>query len=133
MHWSRKVSVPAALGVAAAASYYAYEKGYRGSGSGRVNLWGSTPADQGAAYQGLSSESVGVHDAAVPEAVRKALLVDRGQLFTTEIPADQPISKDTDRSGKKLLEMLTPDQATAKLRTNEESYLVARGEGRGEI
>jgi pyruvate dehydrogenase phosphatase len=65
----------------------------------------------------------------VPEAVRKALIVEQGQLFTASIPADQPISKETDYSGRKVLEMLTPEQASAKLRTNEESYLVGRGEG----
>jgi pyruvate dehydrogenase phosphatase len=61
--------------------------------------------------------------------VRKALIVDQGQLFTAQIPADQPISKETDYSGRKVLEMLTPEQASAKLRTNEESYLVGRGAG----
>ena len=65
----------------------------------------------------------------MPEAVRKALIVEQGQLFTAQIPADQPISKETDFSGRKVLEMLTPEQASAKLRTNEESYLVGRGEG----
>ncbi|RMX92245.1 hypothetical protein D0866_16785, partial [Hortaea werneckii] len=65
----------------------------------------------------------------LPEAVRKALIVDKGQLYTAQIPADQPLTKETDYSGRKVLEMLTPEQAAAKLRTNEESYLVGRGEG----
>lgn len=81
------------------------------------------------AYSEFTTSPIGVHDADVPEAVRKALIVEQGQLFTAQIPADQPISKETDASGRKLLEMLTPDQASLKLRTNEESYLVGRGEG----
>jgi pyruvate dehydrogenase phosphatase len=32
-------------------------------------------------------------------------------------------------NGEKVVEMLTPEQATAKLRRNEESYLVGRGKG----
>jgi pyruvate dehydrogenase phosphatase len=57
------------------------------------------------------------------------LVVEQGQIFATEIPADMKISKETDFSGRKTVEMLTAEQATAKLRTNEESYLVSRGTG----
>ena len=31
--------------------------------------------------------------------------------------------------GRRVVEMLTPEQATAKLRKNEESWLVGRGQG----
>jgi len=58
------------------------------------------------------------------EAVRKALIVGSDTLYTGEIKGNEPISKDTDESGRKVLEMLTPEQATQKLRRNEESYLV---------
>jgi pyruvate dehydrogenase phosphatase len=40
-----------------------------------------------------------------------------------------PLSKSTDDSGKKSVGMLTPEEATRKLRRNEESYLVGRGKG----
>lgn len=133
MRWSRRVSVPAALGVAAAASYYAYQ---RQTGADVSSLTGvNTLQNRGqataaaTAYNSVSHAPIGVHNTEVPEAVRKALIVEQGQLFTASIPADQPISKDTDASGRKLLEMLNPEQASAKLRTNEESYLVGRGEG----
>jgi pyruvate dehydrogenase phosphatase len=63
------------------------------------------------------------------EAVRKALIVGPDTLYTGEIKGNEPISKDTDESGRKVLEMLTPEQATQKLRRNEESYLVGRGQG----
>jgi pyruvate dehydrogenase phosphatase len=39
------------------------------------------------------------------------------------------LSKETDDYGRKVLEMLTPDQATQKLRKNEESWLIGRGQG----
>ncbi|GAB7361470.1 hypothetical protein MBLNU230_g1526t1 [Neophaeotheca triangularis] len=128
----------AAVVVAAGAGFWAYSQ--RGASdqalAGNVNpLTSSQSASYstgtGVAYSKPASAAA-VADATaegVPEAVRKALIVEQGQLFTAQIPADQPISKDTDNSGRKVLEMLTPEQADAKLRTNEESYLVGRGGG----
>lgn len=135
MRWVRRVSIPVALGVASAASYYAYQQRGLGSATEPSPVDGAAVAKSRtyttvpAANATPSTLSVGGADPEVPEAVRKALIVDQGQLYTTQIPADQPISKDTDYSGRKVLEMLTLDQASAKLRTNEESYLVGRGEG----
>lgn len=63
------------------------------------------------------------------EVERKALIVGPDELYTGAIVGNEPISKDTDESGRKVLEMLTPEQATQKLRRNEESYLVGRGQG----
>jgi len=63
------------------------------------------------------------------EVQRKAVIVGADSLYTGTIAGSEPISKDTDESGRKLLEMLTPEQATQKLRRNEESYLVGRGQG----
>ena len=63
------------------------------------------------------------------ESTRRALVVENDQFYTGDIIGDEPISKDTDDSGRKVLEMLTPEQATRKLRRNEESYLVGRGKG----
>lgn len=65
----------------------------------------------------------------VPEAVQKALIVERGELYTSVIPEGQLITKDTDDSGRKVIKMLTEDQVTDKLRKNEVSYLVGRGRG----
>lgn len=62
-------------------------------------------------------------------AERKAVIVGADTLYTGAFQGDGPISKDTDESGRKVLEMLTPQQATQKLRRNEESYLVGRGKG----
>lgn len=63
------------------------------------------------------------------ESTRKALVVENDQFYTGDIIGDEPISKYTDESGRRVLEMLTPEQATRKLRRNEESYLVGRGRG----
>jgi len=60
---------------------------------------------------------------------RKALVVDNDQFFTGQIVGDGPLAKDTDDRGRKVLEMLSPEQATERLRKNEQSYLVGRGKG----
>ncbi|KAF2720754.1 MgPP2CL-3, protein phosphatase 2C-like protein 3 [Polychaeton citri CBS 116435] len=140
----RRLSGPVALGVAAAGGWYAYQQ--RGTGSPLATNLSSSGMSKGYPSAGISTATAsaqrqqdisvgagavvdGIQAEAVPEAVRKALIVEQGQLFTADIPADQPISKETDYSGRKVLEMLTPDQVTSKLRINEESYLVGRGTG----
>lgn len=60
---------------------------------------------------------------------RKALVVDNDQFFTGSIVGEGPLAKDTDDYGRKVLEMMTPDQATERLRRTEQSYLVGRGRG----
>ncbi|KJX98199.1 Protein phophatase 2C family protein [Zymoseptoria brevis] len=134
MRFSRRVSIPIACGVGAAALYYGINQTQAAS---PVNpaadvspISSAVSSTKARSYLTSASptQSATIPDA-VPEAVRKALIVEQGQLFTAQIPADQVISKETDYSGRKVLEMLTPEQATAKLRTNEESYLVGRGAG----
>ena len=66
---------------------------------------------------------------AAPEVERRAVIVGADSLYTGAITEKGPISKDTDDAGRKVLEMMTPEQATQKLRRNEESYLVGRGKG----
>jgi len=60
---------------------------------------------------------------------RRALVVEQGQIYSGTIVGDGPLSKDTDDYGRKVLEMMTPEQATQKLRKNEESWFVGRGRG----
>ena len=105
-----------ALVAAAVASgaFYAY-KGSQPSGASA-----SSAADQS---RSLSSSS----DNAEP--TRRALVVDQGSLYTGTITGNGPLSKETDDEGRKVLEMLTPEQATNKLRKNEESWIVGRGQG----
>lgn len=61
------------------------------------------------------------------ESARRALSVENDQFYASSVTTTAPLSKTTD--GKKVVEMLTPEQATQKLRRNEESYIVGRGRG----
>ena len=63
------------------------------------------------------------------ESTRRALVVDNDQFYTGAIVGDGPLAKDTDDYGRKVVEMLSPEDATKLLRRNEESYLVNRGTG----
>lgn len=63
------------------------------------------------------------------EPYRKALVVDNDQFFTGSIVGEGPLAKDTDDYGRKVLEMMTPEQATERLRKREQSFLVGRGRG----
>ena len=65
----------------------------------------------------------------VAASTRRALVVENDQFYTGDILGDQPLSKETGGSGRVVVEMLTPEQATQKLRQNEESYAVGRGRG----
>ncbi|KAI5279379.1 hypothetical protein KEM52_004410, partial [Ascosphaera acerosa] len=60
---------------------------------------------------------------------RRALVLENGQIYQGTIEGDGPLQKRSNDSSRNVLEMLTPEQATAKLRRNEESYLVGRGNG----
>ena len=60
---------------------------------------------------------------------RRALVVENDQFYTGDIQGDQPLTKETEASGRIVVEMLTPEQVTQKLRQNEESYAVGRGRG----
>ncbi|KAK6524296.1 hypothetical protein TWF694_005949 [Orbilia ellipsospora] len=63
--------------------------------------------------------------------IRKIVAVDHESLYTGTITGDGPLTKDSmdGRAGRKVLEMLTPEEATIKLRQTEESYLVGRDRG----
>jgi len=66
---------------------------------------------------------------ALAEPTRRAVVVTADSIYTGAIEGDEPLSKYTDDSVRKVLEMLTPEQATQKLRRNEESFFVGRGQG----
>lgn len=88
----------------------------------------AVPSQQTQAFSTTAS-IYGPHPTGEADVERKAVIVGADSLYTGAIQGDGPISKDTDESGRKVLEMLTPQQATQKLRRNEESYLVGRGKG----
>lgn len=117
----RKLSVAFVSGLVGYGAWHTY----RGNGTD-VNSAGI--AQQAKDYSTSSGYSLPVA-AETTAAERKAVIVGADSLYTGAIQGDGPISKDTDESGRKVLEMLTPEQATQKLRRNEESYLVGRGKG----
>jgi pyruvate dehydrogenase phosphatase len=89
-----------------------------------------SPQSVATQLRGFASSAIASAYAEGPtESPRRALLVDNDQFYTTTLSGDQPLSKTTDDSDRGVLEMLTPEQATQKLRKNEESYLVNRGQG----
>lgn len=89
---------------------------------------GASPVAPGQQARSLTTSATPVQTS--EEVARRALLLDQGgQLFSGTIAGDGPLSKETDDYGRKVLEMMTPDQATQRLRRNEESWLVGRGKG----
>ncbi|THV93715.1 MgPP2CL-3, protein phosphatase 2C-like protein 3 [Aureobasidium pullulans] len=119
----RRVSLAVGAVAAGGAAIYQYRQSSNSSASpvpsaSPTNY--ATPAAPGTT--GPVSEEVA-------DAVRRALIVEQGALYTSVIPDNQPLHKETDDYGRKVLEMLTAEQATQKLRTNQESYLVGRGSG----
>jgi hypothetical protein len=77
----------------------------------------------------INQQSASLSSQAGSEPTRKALVVGQGELYTGTITGSGPISKETDEYGRRVVEMLDPEQATAKLRKNEGSWRVGRGAG----
>ncbi|KAL2017797.1 hypothetical protein VTK56DRAFT_1660 [Thermocarpiscus australiensis] len=71
--------------------------------------------------------SSGAARAAAP--TRSVLVIGADELHTGTFVGEGPISKTTGDDGRRVIEMLTPEQATQKLRRSEESYFVNRGQG----
>lgn len=114
----RRFSVAVVSGVVGFGAWYTY-KGQTGDpGAQQSRSVSTTPA-----YSSPQSTQTS------EELERKAVIVGPDSLYTGSIAGDEPITKDTDDYGRRVLEMLTPEQATQKLRRNEESYLIGRGKG----
>ena len=80
------------------------------------------------AYSSSStSTSTQTGDAAAQ--TRSVLVIGADELHTGTFVGDGPISKTTGDDGRRVIEMLTPEQATQKLRKTEQSYFVNRGQG----
>lgn len=90
----------------------------RGTGTGGINS--TSTNDQSTA---LNAENL------VSPTVTQAPVVSSEQLYASATEDKQTVSKSTEDSGRKSVGMLTPEEATRKLRKNEESYLVGRGRG----
>lgn len=114
----RTFSVAVISTVVASGAWYAYQ----GDSS-------QTPAAAGTSSSQFRLFTTTAHAEQPTEPTRRALLVDNDQFYTATLSGEQPLQKNTDDSDRRLLEMLTPEQATQKLRKNEESYSVNRGKG----
>lgn len=130
MHF-RNFSLAFISTLVASGAWYAY-KGSQQPG-GVTNPFGSSNnvvSPTGIQSRGISSTATtGISSEETAAATRRALLVENDQFYASNIVGNEPLSKETDDSGRRVLEMLTPEQATQKLRRNEESYLVGRGRG----
>lgn len=78
------------------------------------------------ASRAYSTQTSGVNGATP---TRSVLVIGQDELRTGTWVGEGPISKTTSDNGRKVVEMLTPEQATQKLRKTEESYFVNRGQG----
>lgn len=72
-------------------------------------------------------DSVDTEDKLPPSG--RTLIIDDDQSYVTELQEDSPLVKEAEYQGRLVLGMLTPEQATQKLRRSEESILVGRGRG----
>ena len=107
-----KLSVALVSTLVASGAYYSY----RGAGGGER-------ADSSS--KGWASKSAETPS----QTTRRALVLDQGQLYTGSIVGDGPLSKETDDRGRKVLEIMSPEQVNERLRRNEESWNVGRGNG----
>jgi pyruvate dehydrogenase phosphatase len=128
----RRLSVVVASTLAGYGAWYAYRNPAVGDvvnspGSITTTVQQSRDLTSSAIYTNPAQRPI--DGEALAEPTRKALVVTADSIYTGAIEGDEPISKYTDDSGRKVLEMLTPEQATQKLRRNEESFFVGRGKG----
>ncbi|RYP14799.1 hypothetical protein DL765_006100 [Monosporascus sp. GIB2] len=107
----RRLSVALVSGLVGYGAWY----GYRGDNSSQA---------VGNSYSTTTTDPAG--DAAP---TRNVLVVGADELHTGTFVGDGPIAKSADGTGNNVLEMLTPEQATEKLRRNEASFMVNRGQG----
>ena len=86
------------------------------SASGSVPAASLSPSDSQLTAQAAGSK-------------RRVLIVQNDEFYVQELAEDAPLTKQAEDDGLNRSEMLTPEQATQKLRKSEESYLVGRGTG----
>ncbi|ERS95061.1 uncharacterized protein SPSK_01529 [Sporothrix schenckii 1099-18] len=128
----RRLSVALVSGIVGYGAYYAYQ-GQGGTPAGQslfstkaaVAAAGAVTSTTGASLAGPGATTGS--DAA--QTTRNVLVIGANELSTGTLVGDGPILKMTDGSGRRVLEMLAPDQVTQRLRTNEESYGINRGKG----
>lgn len=121
----RSFSVAVASAAVASSAYYFYRNQADGPSYTQTRGLSATNVYSDANTAG-PSVATPEEAAASP---RRAVVVGPGSLYTGTITGDGPLSKETDDYGRKVLEMMTPEQATQKLRKNEESWSIGRGAG----
>ncbi|KAJ6783711.1 hypothetical protein PWT90_05461 [Aphanocladium album] len=117
--------IPAALVSSIVVGYGAW---YSYNGGAGWNLTSATGARSLTSTGGAGplGAPTGTASAALP--TRTVLVVGADELRQGTIVGEEPISKTTS-DGRRIVEMLTPEQATEKLRKTEQSFSVNRGQG----
>ncbi|OAA64423.1 protein phosphatase 2c [Niveomyces insectorum RCEF 264] len=132
----RRLSVALVSGLVGYGAYYAYQgEGPVGGGKALFStkapsvgaVTGVTTTTSPSTTTGASTASTKAADAAVTS--RNVLVIGADELSTGTLIGDGPIAKLTDDAGRRVIEMLNPDQVTQWLRRNEESYAINRGQG----
>ncbi|RCI16167.1 hypothetical protein L249_2357 [Ophiocordyceps polyrhachis-furcata BCC 54312] len=93
--------------------------------------WYSFNETSAGAARGLTSTqgSAGGDYVPSPAPTRTVLVIGDDELRQGTVVGEGPISKPTTDDGQRIVEMLTSEQATLKLRRQEKSFAVHRGEG----
>ncbi|KAM3465354.1 hypothetical protein MY5147_003865 [Beauveria neobassiana] len=117
--------IPAALVSSALVGYGAWYSYNGGTGWNLTNAAGARSLTS-TGGQGPLGATTGAASAALP--TRTILVVGADELRQGTIVGEEPISKTTG-DGRRIVEMLTPELATEKLRKLEESFSVNRGQG----
>lgn len=114
-HSMRKYTIGLLSGlVLSGAVYYAYQ--------------GPSGQDLKDSSERPMSTSATVNPESEHEAMRKIIAVDDERLYTGSFPLSKQLPAE-DVAGRKVLGMLTPEEATIRLRSMEESYNVGRNQG----
>lgn len=111
----RRASVALASALVGYGAWYSYNGS--GADSNQVTI--------SRAYSTANKHPAGGDD--IP--TRNVLIIGADELHTGTFAGEGPISKTVDNEGRRVVEMLTPDQATEKLRKTEQSLFVNRGRG----
>ena len=114
----RRVSLAFVSGLVGYGAWYAYRDAGDHRGAQLARSFTSTPQATTAAA-----------DAAAAVPTRQVLVVGADELHTGTFVGEGPISKVTSDDGRRVLEIISPEHATEKIRRMEESYLVNRGQG----
>jgi pyruvate dehydrogenase phosphatase len=118
---TKKISLTILGGLVLTGAWY-YKDALLGSSEAGIPVSSELPSPSSS----VTSASV---SSSSPEGPRKVVAVDNESVYTGTLPSGRVTKEVENNNGEKVLEMLTPEQATAKLRRNEESYLVGRGKG----